>query len=84
LGTITAVLYSYRAASNHKLSNAGTGARSFDANGNTTQAALAMAVQVFLSTANQPAARMRSVSKRRRVSSRLACAFRGSFRMAMA
>jgi len=37
LGTITAVLYSYRAASNHKLTNAGTGARSFDANGNTTQ-----------------------------------------------
>ena len=32
LGTITAVLYSYRTASNHKLSNAGNGARSFGSN----------------------------------------------------
>jgi RHS repeat-associated protein len=36
LGANAPVNYSY-AATDHKLSNAGTGARSFDANGNTTQ-----------------------------------------------
>ena len=36
LGTAAALTYTYP-GSNHRLTNAGTGARSFDANGNTTQ-----------------------------------------------